>query len=174
VSKNHAAWLALGLLAGCAVGAPEPVVHGRVPYQGPAFDANAARYMLEQGPNVIEGQAVVRDRSGALATCAGDEATLVPDTAYTRARLKALYGGHRNYAEISTAPRLRRDARYEAYVRHTPCDNDGHFRFGQVADGRYVVIAAVHREGEGRAGGTSIRQSVAVHGGGINDVELTR
>ena len=104
---------------------------------------------------------------------AGDSATLVPDTAYTRARLNRLYGGRRDFAPISTAPRLPRDPQYETYVRHAPCDAEGKFRFDQVADGAYVVVAALRQPGEKRAEGVSVRQAVSVHGGETRDIVLT-
>jgi len=121
----------------------------------------------------VEGQAIMHKADGEVATCAGDSATLIPDTTYTRARLNTLYGGRRDYAEIGTTPRLRRDTRFEAYVRHAPCDQDGRFQFGAVADGRYVVVAAVRRPGESRAQGVSLRQPVAVRGGETERVVLT-
>jgi hypothetical protein len=174
VPKNLAALLVLGLLAGCATQPPAyPVTHAAV-RPGASFDARQARYILQHGTNIVEGQAIIRHDDGRVATCAGDSATLVPDTAYTRARLNSLYGGRRNYAEISTAPRLRRDPQYETYVRHQPCDQEGRFRFDQVADGNYVVIAAVRSEGESRAQGVSIREKVVVRGGETRSVVLTR
>jgi hypothetical protein len=161
----------LGMPAGCATQPATPVaVH---PVVAHPFNPNPARYILEHGPNTIEGQAVVQYEAGGPASCAGDVATLVPDTAYTRARLNRLYGGSRNFALISTAPRLPRDPQYETYVRHAPCDAEGRFRFNEVADGSYVVIAALRQPGERRAEGVSVRQAVTVRGGETRQVLLT-
>jgi hypothetical protein len=171
-------WLGLVLLLGVPVGcATEPAV-APLPTRPVAarpslFNPNHAHYILEHGSNIIEGQASVRYEDGGLASCAGDSATLVPDTAYTRARLNRLYGGRRDFAPISTAPRLSRDPQYETYVRHAPCDAEGKFRFDQVADGAYVVVAALRQPGEKRAEGVSVRQAVSVHGGETRDMVLT-
>lgn len=174
--------IVLAFASGCATQAPpypaaappasaRPAA-ARVP--GPAFNPREARYILQHGTNAIDGRAMVRSGDGGVATCAGDSATLVPDTTYTRARLNRLYGGRRDYAEISTAPRLARDRQYETYVRHAPCDGEGRFRFDQIADGRYVVVAPVRLPAEGRGRGISLRQTVAVHGGETRSVVLSR
>lgn len=166
-------WLVVGAMAGCAPRPPvvRPVAH-RAPAHRAAFNARQAAYILHHGSNTIEGQAIVRYSDGP-ASCAGDVATLVPDTPYTRARLNRLYGGSRAFAAISTAPRLPRDRNYEAYVRHAPCDADGRFRFDRLADGRYVVVAPLRQAGEARSEGESIRQGVAVRGGKTRSILLT-
>lgn len=171
-------WLGLVLLmgvpVGCATEPSYPVATHPVAARPPSlFNANYAHYILERGPNTIEGKAAVRYEDGGLASCAGDAATLVPDTAYTRARLNRLYGGRRDFAPISTAPRLPRDPQYETYVRHAPCDAEGRFRFDQVADGTYVVVAALRQPGESRSEGVSVRQAVGVRGGETRDILLT-
>jgi len=161
-------------LAACATRPPvvRPVAH-RAPKPHPGtFNARQARHTLRHGTNTIDGQAIVRYSDGP-ASCAGDVATLVPDTPYTRARLNKLYGGSRAFTEISTAPRLPRDRNYEAYVRHAPCDAEGHFRFDHVADGHYVVVAPLRQAGQPRTQGESIRQSVAVRGGETSSILLT-
>jgi hypothetical protein len=169
-TRAGAAALGFGLaLSGCAgltgpYGGPEPA--------GPAFDPRAARFILRHGPNVIEGDA----RAGA-ASCAGDEASLAPDTAYTRARLDLLYGGPGvARASIERAPRLPRDPQYQYYVLHAACDEAGHFRFGGLADGRYVLIAALHLPGQGPGQGlrqgVSVRRTVYVHGGQTRLIHL--
>ena len=165
--------LVIGVPVGCATEAPPPVVtHPVVAHPSP-FNPNQHHHILERGTNTIEGQAAVHYEDGGLASCAGDSATLVPDTAYTRARLNRLYGGHRDFAPISTAPRLPRDPQYETYVRHAPCDPEGRFRFDQVADGSYVVVAALRQPGERRTEGVSVRQAVTVRGGETRDILLT-
>lgn len=171
-------WLGLVLLialpVGCATEPPAPVVtHPAAAHPASLFSANQHHYILEHGRNTIEGQATVHYEDGGPATCAGDSATLIPDTAYTRARLNRLYGGSRDFAPISTAPRLPRDPQYETYVRHAPCDAEGRFRFDDVADGRYEIIAALRQQGESRAQGVSVRQAVTVHGGETRDILLT-
>jgi hypothetical protein len=139
---------------------------------GPVFDPAEASYIFHHGNNAIVGQAIVRRPDGEYATCYGDAATLVPDTAYTHARLNALYGPGRDEVQIQDAPRLPRDPKYERYTRHARCSHGGHFRFSHLADGDYVVIAALRSRNDRRDEGVSIREQVSVHGGETRRVRL--
>ncbi len=162
--KHIGVLLVLGLTGGCT---------SQLPHH-PAAQHPVSRHAtrgLSHGTNTIVGKASVSYSDG-LATCAGDAATLVPDTAYAQTRLKKLYGD-RNFVEISTAPRLPRDRKYEAHVRHVRCDDQGRFRFDRVPDGTYVVIAPLRQPGQSRMQGESVRKTVSVHGGEISSIFLT-
>ena len=155
-------------LAGCVYG-PPPAASA-----GPYFDVRQARYVLRHGTNTVLGRAEVDDSQNGYASCAGDEASLIPDTPYTRYRLDRLYGGaHRRSADIRDAPHLPRDPHYQSYIRHAPCGPSGVFEFDQVADGHYVVVAGLHSAREGLGGGLSVRRTVAVYGGTTRSLVLT-
>jgi hypothetical protein len=169
VRKNPIAICAmLAVLNGCNMPHGFPRASAKTT---PPFNAEEASYIFHRGANTIIGQAMTRRPNGEIATCHGDAATLAPDTRYTKARLATLYDG-RDTVEIQDAPRLPRDSEYEHYVRHARCSHGGHFRFSHVADGDYVVIAALRSQHDSREQGVSIREEVSVHGGETRRVRL--
>lgn len=110
-------------------------------------------------------------QDGALVTCAGDSAILVPVTPATRTRLRAIYGavGAADLARVRPVPS---DRWFAASVARAACEADGSFRFANLADGRYYVIAPLRAEGEGARQGIAVREEVALRGGETRSVML--
>jgi hypothetical protein len=128
-------------------------------YYAPPPVAVAAR-------NTIIGHAEVDQHRGA-ATCAGDEATLLPVTRATTARMERLYGPDRDYTAINAGTHIERDPAIDRLARHARCDGLGNFRFGEVADGTYYVVAGVRGAERG-----SVKREISIHGGVTRHVLL--
>ena len=71
---------------------------------------------------------------------------LTPDTPYTRARFRTLYGSTERAAVPAAVVRARTvadaNADYRTYVRDTRCEN-GRFRFDGLPDGGWFLIVPV-------------------------------
>jgi hypothetical protein len=109
--------------------------------------------------NTIIGHAEV-DQHGRAATCAGDEATLLPVTRATTARMERLYGGEHDYTPINAGTHIARDPAIDRMARHAGCDGLGNFRFAGVPDGTYYVVAGVRGAERG-----SVKREISIHGG---------
>jgi len=79
-------------------------------------------------------------------SCAGQTANLIPDTAYARARMTAIFGNAtRGTRAASRGPAKfeRDDPLYVASLRTTKCDAAGSFSFPRVPDGVWYVTTSV-------------------------------
>ena len=86
-------------------------------------------------------------------------ATLVPVTAYSTERFRAIYGDSKiakNNANFKTE-----DPRYKDFIRQVAVGIDGRFIFNNVAAGNYYVTTAVVWEAPG--GGLLARQGGALY-----------
>ena len=121
---------------GCT--APQAV---RIPTLTP-YDPVAAAYIHDRGPNEIRGQAFLRQRGGAVVTCAGSTVNLIPATNYAKERMFIIFGTisgtARGYGQADQA-----DDRYLRDIRSTVCNAQGDFIFDDVADGDYFVTTAI-------------------------------
>ena len=138
-----------GLLAAC-----ETVPMGGGFGPGPAasvFRADDFAWSTASGRASIEGQVAYR-RDGQAYACTGSVA-LTPDTPYTRARFRTLYGST-DRADVPEAIIRARtvpdpNADYRSYVRSTTCQN-GRFSFPGLPDGSWFIIAPVSAGGDDR------------------------
>ena len=109
------------------------------------FDPSQGRYVLASGSGAIEGQAFMRQAGGGVVTCAGEEVTLFPATAYQQERMQIIYGstdGGSRTTGIGNFP-PDRDPRAEPLQRTTTCDAEGDFEFRGLAAGDYYVATKV-------------------------------
>lgn len=142
-----------------------------------AFDASEAAYIHQTGEGAIEGRVFVRLWSGQEVLCTDQPVLLVPQTALSRERMAHLYGtaheaGLRRHVRNPVKLEMP-DPRYWDYMRQTPCDGAGVFRFAGVADGDYFVVGSVSwRETDGWVALT-LMQPVRVQGGQPVQVILT-
>ena len=130
--------------------------------------------MLRQGTNTIKGSGLIRQQGGGVVTCAGNEVFLIPATAYSTERMKAIYssaeGGLYTAGQIKFEPS---PPEYVANMRTTKCDAQGGFVYDRVADGKfYVVSSAVWIVRDSRQGG-SIMKSATLSGGETKYVVLS-
>ncbi len=140
------------------------------------FDSARAKRLVSDGPNSITGRAIMKRRDGSIASCAGQKVFLVPVTAYSAVRIRALYGSDQRGVMIGTSS-IRFDPdppEYSQLVRSTECDRDGNFRFQRVADGAFFVTAVVRWDSQGKREGGSLMQRVSIDGGRSVSVELRR
>ena len=128
------------------------------------FDPSLAAHIMELGANTITGQAFLRQRGGGVVTCAGATVDLFPQTPYSRERVLNLYG---TITQPSQGTRFLDDPdpRYLELTRETICDADGNFRFADVPDGEYFVIARVQWEVASSTQGGPVMAPAAVSGG---------
>jgi hypothetical protein len=126
---------------------------------------------LRKGSNTIVGRSAFVTPNGQTVTCAGQEASLIPATPYSRWRMQALYGSS-SYVDVATAPRVPAAASYARYTIRQPCDHSGHFRFTQVADGDYFVTTAIRWSSGPVRRTVSLRGEITVSGGGTHSITL--
>jgi len=115
------------------------------------FDARDFAWSTASGPASIDGRIDYR-RDGRVFDCTGSVG-LTPDTPYTRARFRTLYGATDRAAVPESIVRARTvpdpNADYRSYVRSTTC-RDGRFSFSGLPSGGWFVIAPVSAGGDDR------------------------
>ncbi len=130
----------------------------------------------KSGANTVSGLAALK--AGAVShTCAGESANLIPDTAYARARMTAIFGNDtRGTRAASRGPVKfeRDDPLYVSSLRTTRCDASGSFTFPGVPDGVWYVTSSAKWPGAQAAQveGGSMMQRVDVRGGKLVKVTL--
>ena len=139
-----AAVAAVAALTACApVPAPAPYVPAA------AFNGYDFAWSTRQGTAGIEGR-VAYMRDGQSFTCTGSVG-LTPDTPYTRARFRSLYGSTEMAAIPEAVVRARTvsdpNADYRSYVRSATCEQ-GRFRFSNLPDGSWFIITPVSAGGD--------------------------
>ncbi|MCS6627454.1 hypothetical protein N0B44_31570 [Roseibacterium beibuensis] len=142
-----------GSLAACET-VPMEGGFGPGPRTGPApavFRADDFAWSTRSGRASIEGRIDYR-RGGRGFDCTGSVG-LTPDTPYTRARIRTLYGSTDRAAVPEAIVRARTvadpNADYRSYVRSTTC-RDGRFTFSGLPDGGWFIIAPVSDGGDDR------------------------
>jgi len=156
--RKPAAALIVALVLGGAVAACEtvPMDGGFGPGPRPAptpgvFRADDFAWSTASGRASIDGRIDYR-RNGRTFDCTGSVG-LTPDTPYTRARIRTLYGSTDRAAVPEAIVRARTvadpSADYRTYVRSTTCEN-GRFSFSGLPDGGWYIIAPVSAGGDDR------------------------
>jgi hypothetical protein len=126
------------------------------------------------GTNTVTGLALI-DAGGTPHTCAGQQAVLIPDSAYSRARMTAIFGNATKgmrAASLGPVKFERDDPLYVSTLRTTPCDAAGSFSFPRVPDGVWYVTSSVKWQGASQVEGGSMMQRVDVRGGRLVKVVL--
>jgi hypothetical protein len=123
------------------------------------------------GANTVVGNATTKSGT-TTRTCAGQSANLIPDTAYARARMTAIFGNDSRgtrAASLGPVKFERDDPLYVSSLRTTRCDASGSFAFPRVPDGIWYATTSV-KWGEGEGG--SMMRRVEVRGGRLVKVTL--
>jgi len=169
VAPNLALALAVTVaaLAGCAQLDPQQAAlsSGIAPTE--------VEWARKPGRNTVSGTASLRD-GATIRTCAGTSANLIPDTAYARARMTAIFGNAtRGTRAASRGPVKfeRDDPLYVSSLRSARCDTAGSFSFPGVPDGVWYVTASV-KWGQDQTDGSSMMQRIDVQGGRLMKVTL--
>src|SRR5262245_50136664 len=136
--------------------------------------ASEIEWARRSGANTVTGLALI-ESGGTTHSCAGSSANLIPDSAYARARMTAIFGNPaRGMRAASVGPVKfeRDDPLYVQTLRTAPCDTAGSFSFPRVPDGVWFVTASVKWQGDSRVEGGSLMQRVDVRGGRLVQVVL--
>jgi hypothetical protein len=124
---------------------------GYAPPASAAFDANAFGWSTRQGQAAIDGRVTYR-RDGTIYGCTGSVA-VTPETPYTRARFRTLYGSTDAAAVPEAVVRARTvadpNADYRSFVRAGTCA-DNRFSVTGLPDGGWFVIVPVSAGGDDR------------------------
>lgn len=119
------------------------------------------------GANSVNGIALIKARD-ASHSCAGQSANLIPDSAYARARMTAIFGNATRgmrAASLGAEKFERDDPLYVSTLRTTRCDASGSFSFSGVPDGVWYVTSSVKWQGPSQIEGGSMMQRVELRGG---------
>src|SRR6266550_577539 len=114
------------------------------------------------GANTVSGLALMK-AGGTSYTCAGQSANLIPDSAYARARMTAIFGNATKgmrAASLGAAKFERDDPLYVSSLRTTRCDAMGSFSFPRVPDGVWYVTSSVKWQDASQVEGGSVMQRV--------------
>lgn len=153
-----------GVLAACET---VPAMDGgfRAPPTPAVFRADDFAWSTASGRASIDGRVDFR-RNGQRYDCTGSVA-LTPDTPYTRARFRTLYGSTDRAALPEAVVRARTvsdpNADYRSFVRSSTCV-DGRFSFPGLPDGGWFIIVPVSAGGDDRI---VIMRHVVTRGGRI-------
>jgi hypothetical protein len=126
----------------------------------------------KSGRNTVSGNASLKSGS-TTHTCAGQSANLIPDTAYARARMTAIFGNATRgtrAASLGPVKFERDDPLYVQSLRTTRCDSSGSFSFPTVPDGVWYATTSV--KWQDGTQGSSMMQRVDVRGGRLVKVML--
>ena len=127
----------------------------------------------KSGANTVAGTASMKT-GGTPHTCAGQSANLIPDTAYARARMTAIFGNDTRgtrAASLGPVKFEKDDPLYVSSLRTTRCDASGSFAFPRVPDGVWYVTSSV-KWGPTQMEGGSMMQRLDVRGGRLVKVTL--
>lgn len=167
--------LIAGILATASCATSGGLLTRRVQITTP-YDGTEAKSLLKQGSNTVTGSALIRQKGGGVVTCAGNDANLIPATAYARERMHALYGsdskGYRGGVtrEVIFEPE---EPEYKENIRTTRCDAQGFFKFRNVADGQFFVVTSVLWSSGYVAEGGVLMQRVSLSDGQEEEIVLS-
>ncbi len=153
-------------LAAAACETTSPSGYYGPPAASSAFDRADFAWSQGMGSGSIEGNVAFRN-DGRPFDCTGSVA-LTPDTPYTRARFRTLYGSVDRAAVPEAVVRARTvpdpNADYRSFVRSTTCQS-GRFAFDNLPDGGWYIIVPVSAGGDERI---VLMRFVATRGGRIS------
>jgi len=161
-------------VAGCAeLGLPGFPISPSSALSTPITPAEV-EWSRRSGANTVSGTAALKS-GDAGHTCAGQSANLVPDSAYARARMTAIFGNATRGTRAASLGPVKFDTDDPLYVstlRTTRCDGAGSFTFPRVPDGVWYATTSVKWQGPSRIEGGSMMQRVDVRGGKLVKVTL--
>jgi hypothetical protein len=109
-----------------------------------SLSENDMAWSKAAGNNTVTGFAVMRTAGGEPRTCAASDVTLIPDTAYARERIQALYGSiDKGYNFLNNPVFVPDLPLYYSTIKNSTCDGQGNFIFEQIPDGSWFVVTSV-------------------------------
>ncbi len=151
------------LLTACAL----PVAKINAP-----FDVKQASIINKEGKNTIAGSALMRQQGGGTVTCAGNEVTLTPATAYATERIMYIYKNTNKGVAYSGYKFEPDEPEYLTYTKNTQCGAQGNFIFKNIADGEYFVTTKIQWTVGYNVQGGALMRKVSVKGGETADIVL--
>lgn len=137
-----------------------------------AFDPSAAAFIQTKGKATITGQAFLRRNDGIVVYGAGSTVQLIPKTAYSDARMTAIFkGAHEAPADPITGLPIavkNDDPQFAAYTRTVVANGEGRFTFPNVPDGTYYITAPVIWNVQGPQGGTLLGTATVAGGQNVD------
>ncbi|MFZ5779044.1 MAG: hypothetical protein ACOY4R_02400 [Pseudomonadota bacterium] len=136
--------------------------------------SSEVEWSRKNGANTVSGTAQMKD-GNTTHTCAGQSVNLIPDSAYARARMTAIFGSTSRgtrAASLGAVKFEKDDPLYVSTLRRTRCDASGSFSFQRVPDGVWYVTTSVKWEQGSRVAGGSMMKQVDVRGGRLVKVSL--
>lgn len=167
-----AAGVAVLALSGCVLNPPTPP---RLITISAQFDVAEAERMLVRGPNTVKGSALMRQAGGGVVTCAGRPVLLVPATPYANERVVGIYGNStKGYRPGGTGGLAFQpdEPGYKKITRTSLCDAQGYFKFDNVADGAFYLVAGISWTVGTNPQGGSMFVKVSLAGGETQEVVL--
>ena len=140
------------------------------------FDSVAAKKLLVDGTNTIQGNAIVRPQGGGVVTCAGSKVSLVPVTDYATERMRHIYKSDQRGYYSPPLPNFLCEPNtpeYHTQQKTQVCDAQGNFAFENVADGEFYLTATVVWMVEYKWNGGYLMQRVKLSGGENRKIVLT-
>ena len=108
------------------------------------LDPAQAQYVEKRGDNSVYGYTFINTDAGDKLTCAGLPVSLIPASSYAQAIMKKAYGStDKGYSDKETAIDDL-DPLFDRYRRESTCNRYGEFRFIDVPDGDYFVVALMN------------------------------
>lgn len=162
---------ALALLVACA-----PAAQQEAPPLSASFTGEDVAWATGKGSNRIVGDAKIRE-GGELFSCGSYTVFAIPDSAYARERVKALFNTTGKGMRPANAPAQCLGPDYPAYrqtQRTASCDTQGNFAFDNLPDGTWYITTSViwqEKLGQPYKGGTFVDR-VSVNGGATARVRL--
>jgi hypothetical protein len=151
--------------AGCVV-LPRPATGPALPPVTAAFVPADHSAFMGPGSGSMTGQAFLRQRGGAVVTCAGARVYAHPSTPFfAQAVAYTAAGGSLISVPGGTAS--------QALVRQSLCDAQGNFEFSELPPGRWIVTVTVRWSGAGSEQGGLLAQTVTVGDGVARRILLT-
>ncbi len=159
-------------LAGCnteETGGPGPSGPSYTPPSGAseAFRDSDFAWSTGSGGGSVDG--ILAYKSGSY-TCSGGTVVLVPETPWSRARMRVLYNSTTASAmsvddvKARTPPQSNGD--YQKYARSTQCDAQNHFSFANLPNGGwYAITVATPSSGTGEK--VAVMKHVTTSGGNV-------
>lgn len=138
--------LVLVILFSCAAPPPQE----RIVYLSSEYRDSLVDWSKIEGTSSVTGSAFLRQRNGAVQTCAAYEVMLVPFTDYADERMRYIYNGYaglnNNVTFLGNNVNNKFQPDHPSYQQgfiKSVCDQSGNFKFSNVASGDYFLVATV-------------------------------
>lgn len=131
------------------------------------FNPFEVSWVRGKGTATVQGKAFTYDNTGKKQTCAGEKVSLVPVADYSSERIGIIYGTNEggNYAGGHVLfEEQEGDEEYLSYTLTANCSGSGKFKFKNILQGQYFLLASVN--------GAAIMRRISVEQGQKHEFDL--